>query len=42
LKFFFECAFFIGDLDRTILLGNVHVVCLIAPKFKLILLPYET
>jgi hypothetical protein len=34
---FLECAFFIGDLDCMTLLGNIHVLWLMASEFKLIL-----
>jgi hypothetical protein len=29
---------FIGDLDHMTLLGNVHVLCIVASEFRLILL----
>jgi hypothetical protein len=44
--YFLECAFMIGDLDCMTLLGNVHILCIIASEFRLIgtkvLEPYET
>jgi hypothetical protein len=36
--YFLECAFLIGDLDHKTLLGNGHVLYIIASKFRLILL----
>jgi hypothetical protein len=32
---FFEMCIFIGDLDRMTLLGNVHILCIIALEFRL-------
>jgi hypothetical protein len=44
--YFSKCAFLVGDLDRMTLLGNVHILCIIASEFRLIgtkvLEPYET
>jgi hypothetical protein len=34
--YFLECAFVIGDLDCMTLLNNVHILCIIASKFRLI------
>jgi hypothetical protein len=34
--YFLKCAFVIGDLDCMTLLNNVHILCIIAFKFRLI------
>jgi hypothetical protein len=34
--YFSECTFFIGDLDCMILLGNVHILCIIPSEIRLI------
>jgi hypothetical protein len=34
--YFLECAFVIGDLDCMTPLNNVHILCIIASKFRLI------